>query len=179
MAVACVRTGEKQGGACGLHINSKELFPWIWRPPLHFMPVSPRNGAPVTFDDAVKEAVRRKMKVTPDMGNLLRVCFRLEGGGRDANLKQMSVALGVDPSGKSKYLIQIAIELRLQALGFRDREDFTPTTTQMDLSGAAFDMAMRVRELLPRYPGKWETVGYSIQDLCRRLVYFSDHGAFN
>ncbi len=53
------------------------------------------------------------------------------------------------------------------------------TATQMDLSGAAFDMAMRVRELLPRYPGKWETVGYSIQDLFRRLLYFSDHGAFN
>ena len=66
---------------------------WIWRPPLHFMLVSPVNGAPVTFDDAVKEAVRRKMKVTPDMGNLLRVCSRLEGGGRDANLKQMSVSL--------------------------------------------------------------------------------------
>ena len=90
----------------------------------------------------------------------------------------MPVALGVDPSGKSKYLIQIAIELRLQALGFRNREDFT-AATQMGLSGAAFDMAMRVRELLPRYPGKWETAGCSIQDLCRRLVYFSDHGAFN
>jgi hypothetical protein len=48
----------------------------------------------------------------------------------------------------------------------------------MDLSEADFNIAMRVRELLPRYPGRWETVGYSIQDLCRRLALFVDTGAF-
>ena len=136
---------------------------WIWRPPLHFMPVSPRNCAPVTFDDAVKEAVRRKMKVTPDMRNLLRVCSRLEGGGRDANLKLMSKALGVDPSGKPKYRIQIAIELRLRALRFNERVDFIPTDFQMGLSEGNFDVAMRVRELLPRYPGRWEMGDHWLQ----------------
>jgi hypothetical protein len=49
----------------------------------------------------------------------------------------------------------------------------------MGLSDSDFDIAMRVRELLPRYPGRWETVGYSIHDLCRRLVCFVDTGAFS
>ena len=40
-------------------------------------------------------------------------------------------------------------------------------------------VTMRVRELLPRYPGRWETAGYCIQDVRRRLVLFIDTGAFS
>jgi hypothetical protein len=35
------------------------------------------------------------------------------------------------------YQIQIAIELRLRALGFKERKDRTPASTQMDLSAIA------------------------------------------
>ena len=49
----------------------------------------------------------------------------------------------------------------------------------MGLSEGNFDVAMRVRELLPRYPGRWETICYSIQDLCKRLVHFVDTRAFS
>jgi hypothetical protein len=71
----------------------------------------------------------------------------------------MSKTLGAEPTGKSEDQIQITIELRLRVLSFKEREDFTPKATQMGLSAIAFEKAMRVRELLPRYPGKWETAG--------------------
>jgi hypothetical protein len=64
--------------------------------------ISPTNGAPVALEDAVKEAAARKIEVTPDMTGLLRICSRLGGGDRDANLELVSAALGVDRSGKSK-----------------------------------------------------------------------------
>ena len=64
----------------------------------------------------------------------LRIFSRLGGGGRDVNLKLLSVALGVDSGGKLKYHNQIAIEVRPRALDFKDRGDFTPAATQMDLS---------------------------------------------
>jgi hypothetical protein len=48
----------------------------------------------------------------------------------------------------------------------------------MGLSDSDFDIAMRVRELLLRYPGRWETVGNCIHDLCRRMGCFFDSGAF-
>jgi hypothetical protein len=75
---------------------------WVWRPPLNFVPIFLVNGAPVTFGDAIKEAATRRMKVTPDKVHRLRICSRLEGGGRDANLNLMLKALEVDPAGKTK-----------------------------------------------------------------------------
>ena len=62
-------------------------------------------------------------------------------------------------------------------LRFNERVDFIPTDTQMGFSVGGFDIAVRVRELLPRYPGRWETAGYSTQDLCKRLVRFVNSGA--
>jgi len=69
--------------------------------------------------------------------------------------------------------------LRIRALCFNERAGCTPTDTQMDLPEGGFDIAMRVRELLPRHPGRWETVCYSIQNLCQRLVRFVDTGKFD
>jgi len=51
---------------------------------------------------------------------------------------------------------------KLRALRFNERVDFVRTDFQMGLSGGNFDVAMRVRELLPRCPGKWGTIGHSI-----------------
>ena len=96
---------------------------------MYFVPISLVNGAPVTFGNAIKEAATRRMKVTPDVVHQLRICSRLEGGGRDANLNLMSKALEADPAGKIKQQIQTAIELRLRALGFKECEDFTPAAT--------------------------------------------------
>ena len=49
----------------------------------------------------------------------------------------------------------------------------------MDLPDMDYDIAMRVRKLLPRYPGRWETAGCSTQDVCRRLVLFVGTGALS
>jgi hypothetical protein len=54
---------------------------------LNFVHISPVNGSIVTFDDAIKEAATRKLKMTPEMVDLLHICSRLEGGGRGANVK--------------------------------------------------------------------------------------------
>jgi hypothetical protein len=45
------------------------------------------------------------MEVTPEMEDLRRIYSRLEGGGRDPNLKMMSKSFGVDSAGQSKYLL--------------------------------------------------------------------------
>jgi len=49
----------------------------------------------------------------------------------------------------------------------------------MGLSEGGFAIAMRVRELPPRCPGRWEAAGCSTQDLCKRLVRFVDTDAFD
>ena len=113
-----------------------------------------------------------KMEVVPDMKNLTRVTRMLEGGYRINNTKKICVALGLAAhkgSGKTAekynqvnrtainpYLTslpncshhkQVAIELRLRALKFRDNTDLVPTAAEMELPEDEFEVAMRGAEI--------------------------------
>jgi hypothetical protein len=83
------------------------------------VPISPVDGDIVTIDDAIKEAETRKMKMTPDMVDLLHVCPRLEGGGRDENLKPMSKALWTYPTGNYKLSDSDRHRASTAAFGFQ------------------------------------------------------------
>ena len=140
----------------------------VWRPAQGFVPVASSFNAPPSFDDCVVAAMK-VMRVVPDMINLTRICCRLEGGGREENLKQICAALGITP--KTKKYNETAIECRLRALRFPENISFIPTAIHMEprlKSDAQFEVAMQIREY-QRYPGKYEKVGYTASALCSLL----------
>jgi hypothetical protein len=105
---------------------------------------------------------------------VVRVTCRLEGGGTDANLSRICVALGVGVAGKSKKYMQVEIELRLRAMQFSGDVSFVPTAAQVALketNGQEFDRLMRVRQLPGYTPPQYEYLGYTIRQLCEILFH--------
>ena len=101
-----------------------------------------------------------------EKGNLMRVCRRLSGGGTETNLKLICEALKVALPARSglKYC-EAAIELKLRSIHFKQNVTFRPTAHEMTFTSTRFEKAMHVRELA-HHPGHYDTIGYSINQLC-------------
>ena len=69
--------------------------------------------------------------------------------------------------------MEVAIELRLEALQFNTITSFKPTTAQVllkQMNEKEFDLQMRARQLRDYSPTEYEYLGYSIRQLCVILV---------